>query len=224
VLPKFYRTKHPRSPFLVIYTNPQGKQVRRNFKNEDEAKAYHRELLKKAKVVGTAGLVMDQEMRADYFSACKALDGVPLMTAVRYFLSHRPVGLAATPLVDALKSFLQDKRRTGRAERTIKSLESTLGAFLGSSSATLVSDYTRDALTRYLDGLDLPSLTIRNHRARLATFGDWLARRQYLPENPVRYIEVAKHDLRPPRVLTPQEAERVMAKATAKNSPRSRPT
>jgi integrase len=213
VHPKLYRTSHPRAPFLVVFTDPQGKQIRRNFKDEEQAKAYHRELLAKAKVVGTVGLVMDQEMRAEYFAARKLLDGVPLLTAVRYFLSHRPVGLASTTLVEALQAFIRDKQRSGRAERTVRSLESTLSAFLADSPARLVSDFTREAVLHYLDGLRLPPLTIRNHRARLSTFGSWLARRQYLPENPVSHIEVAKHDLRPPRVFTPQEAELVMKTA-----------
>lgn len=213
VLPKLYRTSHPKAPHRVVFTDPNGKIVRRHFKDEDKAKAYHRELLTKAKIVGTVGLVMDQEMRAEYFAARRALDGVPLMDAVRYYLSHRPQGLSATLLVDAVAAFLKDKRRIGRAERTIKSLEFTLAAFLAESPAKLVSDFTRDAITGYLDALEFPPATIRNHRARLATFGSWLARRQYLPENPVQHIDVASHDLRPPRVLTPEEAHRVMRKA-----------
>ena len=213
VLPKIYRTSHPTAPHLVIFTDPQGKQIRRNFKNEGEAKTYHRELLAKAKVVGTVGLVMDQEMRADYFAACRALDGVSIMTAVRYYLSHRPQGLSATTLSEAVQTFVRDKRRIGRADRTITSLAGTLAAFLAASPSKLVADFTRDAVTRYLDNLGLPPATIRNHRARLGTFGGWLARRQYLPENPVTYIDVASYDLRPPAVHAPVGAEDVMRKA-----------
>jgi len=213
VLPKLYRLKRTDAPFRVVFTDPQGKQVRRHFVDEGKAKAYHRELLAKARVGGTAGLVMDAEMRADYFGARQLLDGVPLMTAVRYYLSHRPSAVTSTPLADVLKIFLQDKRRIGRADRTVKSLDSTLSAFLAVSPSRLVADFTRDAVTRYLDALDLPPATIRNHRARLATFGNWLARRQYLPENPVQHIDVASHDIRSPRVLTPFEAERVMQAA-----------
>lgn len=213
MLPKIYRIKHPRTPFRVIFTDPAGRRIQRHFKEEVEAKTYHRDLLKKAQVGGTAGLVLDAEMRAEYFAARQALGGTPIMDAVRYYLSHRPTGLAGEALVDVVALFLKDRRRIGRAERTIKSLESTLGAFLAKSPATRVADFTREAVTSYLDALENPPLTIRNHRVRLATLGDWLARRQYLPENPVRYVEVAKHDLRPPRILTPEEARRVMSRA-----------
>lgn len=213
MLPKLYVIAHPRTPYRVVFTDPEGKRRYRHFADKDKAKAHLRELLAKAKVAGTAGLVLDAEMRAEYFAAVRALDGESIMTAVRYYLSHRPVGLGATKLADALKLFLQDKRRIGRADRTVKSLDQTLTAFLGQSPVKLVSDFTRDAVTGYLDALELPAATIKNHRARLATFGSWLARRQYLPENPVRHIDVASHDIRAPRVLTPQEAERVMTKA-----------
>lgn len=137
MLPKLYVVAHPRCPYRVIFTDPTGKRIQRNFKIKEKAEAYHRQLLAKAKIVGTAGLVMDEEMRAEYFGARRALDGVPLMTAVRFYLRHRPTGLASTPLVDVLKVFLQDKRRSGRAPRTVESLESAVGLFLAASDARL---------------------------------------------------------------------------------------
>lgn len=213
MLPKLYVVAHPRCPYRVVFTDPAGKRIQRNFKHKLEAETYHRQLLAKAKIGGTAGLVMDQEMRAEYFGARQALDGVPLMTAVRFYLRHRPTGLAATPLVEVLGVFLQDKRRSGRASRTVDSLKSTLELFLAASDARTAADYTRDAITRYLDGLHVEPLTLRTQRGRLSSFGAWLAKRQYIPENPTRYIDVGHYDPRPPRVLTPQEAERVMTMA-----------
>ena len=215
VLPKLYKTQHLHSPYRVIFTDPQGKRIYRQFQDEAKARAYHRNLLAKASIGGTAGLVLDAEMRADYFGACRLLDGVPLMTAVRYYLDHRPIGLSSTLLVDALKLFIQDKKRSGRAVRTIQSLESAVGLFLTASQARTASDYTRDAVTRYLDGLNAHPLTLRTHRGRLSVFGEWLARRQYIPENPTRYIDVTSYDPRPPRVFTPLEAETVMARAVS---------
>ena len=213
MLPKIYRIAHPNTPYRVIYTDPSGRRVQRHFKSEKEANRYHRDLLKKAQTVGTAGLVMDQEMRAEYFAARQVLAGVPLLEAVRYYLAHRPVGLAGETLSEAVEKFLKDRRRMGRAEKTIKSLEFTLTAFLAKAPVVKVADFTREVVTGYLDGLDNPPVTIRNHRARLASFGDWLARREYLPENPVKYVEISKDDPRPPRILTPEEAGCVMKQA-----------
>ena len=45
VLPKLYRTSHPKAPYRVVFTAPHGKVVRRHFKDPEKAKAYHRELL-----------------------------------------------------------------------------------------------------------------------------------------------------------------------------------
>lgn len=213
MLPKLYTVNNPRSPYRVVFIDPAGKRKQRHFADPKAAHAYHRELLAKAKVAGTVGLVLDAEMRADYFAARRALDGVPIMDAVRFYLAHRPVGLGASPIQEALNAFLQEKRRIGRSPRTIHSLELTLRAFIEATGVSLVSDYTRAALTGYLDKLPFPPLTIRNHRARLNGFGEWLTRRQYIPENPARYIDVAHYDLTPPRILTPDEARRVMDKA-----------
>ncbi len=143
MLPKLYVVAHPRCPYRVIFTDPTGKRIQRNFKNKSEAEIYHRQLLAKASIVGTAGLVMDQEMRAEYFGARQALDGVRLMTAVRYYLRHRPTGLASTPLIEVLCVFLQDKRRSGRAARTVESLKSAVELFLAASEARMASDYTQ---------------------------------------------------------------------------------
>jgi hypothetical protein len=123
VLPKLYKVTHPRKLYQVVFTDARGKKIRRHFAKFKQAKKYHRDLVSKAKIAGTSGLVLDAEMRAEYFAAKRALDGVPLLTAVRHFLRHRPVGLASTPLVDVLKSFLQDKKRSGRSPSTISALE-----------------------------------------------------------------------------------------------------
>lgn len=64
VTPKLYQIAHPRTPYMVVFTDPAGKRVRRYFKRHQEAATYHRELAAKAKMHGTVGLVMDAEMRA----------------------------------------------------------------------------------------------------------------------------------------------------------------
>lgn len=213
MLPKLYQIKHPSTPYQVVFVDPRGKRVRRHFSVKKKAEKYHRALLGKSKVAGTAGLVLDVEMRAEYFSAKRALDGVPLLTAVAHYLRHRPVGLASLLLVDVLKIFLKEKERTGRTKRTVEALDSAVALFLANSEARLAADYTREMITLYLDKLQAPVLTIRTHRARLSAFGEWMARRQYIPENPVRYIDVATYDPRPPRVLTPVDAEKLMRRA-----------
>ena len=98
VLPKLYQIANPKCPYRVVFMDPAGKPVQRHFKDKTEAQAYHRQLLAKASIVGTAGLVMDQEMRAEYFGARQALDGVPLMTAVRYYLGTDRPALRRRPL------------------------------------------------------------------------------------------------------------------------------
>lgn len=214
VQPKIYEIAHPSTPYRVIFTDPRGKRVQRHFSKKKEATEYHRQLLRKAQLVGTAGLVLDEEMRAEYFAASRALGGIRLMTAVRFYLDHQSNGLGTKDLAEVVELFLSDKKKTGRSDKTVSASRSTLTKFLAEGDAVVVSDYTRETVTAWLDGLASPPLTIRTHRARLSAFGEWMARRRYISENPTRYVEVAKYDPRPPRVLTPQESEMVMEKAS----------
>jgi integrase len=222
MLPKLYHVKHPDCPWLVVFTEPSGKRRQRFFAKHATAKEYHKKLLEAAKVAGTAGLVMDAEARAEYFAAKRALGGASLMAAVRHFLKHRPVGLGATLLVEAGRQFLAEKRRIGRSEHTVYSLEVTIDKFLAESPARQCCDFTREAVTRYLDELAVRKNkkgktarpgTIQNHLRRLSAFGGWLARRQFISENPVAFLERPTVDIRPPRVFSPAEAAKVMAKA-----------
>lgn len=215
VQPKLYQIKHPSTPYRVIFTDPQGKRVQRHFSKKKEATEYHRQLLKKAQLVGTAGLVLDEEMRAEYFAARRALGGVRLMTAVSYYLEHQAAGLGTKALAEVVELFLADKLKTGRSGKTVAAARSTLTKFLAESPAVVAADYTRDTVTAWLDGLASPPLTIRTHRARLSAFGEWMARRRYVSENPTRYVEVARYDPRPPRVLTAEESALVMEKASS---------
>jgi integrase len=198
----------------VIFIDPERKRIARHFADKGEAVKYHRELLRKANQVGTAGLVLDEEMRAEYFGARRALGGVRLMTAVSYYLEHQAAGLGLKALEDVVEQFLSDKLKTGRSGKTVAGARSTLTKFLAEGTAVLAADFTRDAVTAWLDGLDSPPLTIRTHRARLSAFGEWMARRRYISENPTRYVEVARYDPRPPRVLTAEESVLVMEKAS----------
>ncbi|MDF9828480.1 integrase [Ereboglobus sp. PH5-10] len=213
MLPKLYRITQPRKMWQVVFTEPNGKRRRRHFSKKEAAEKYHKAILTQAKIAGTSGLVMDSEARAEYFAAKRALEGVPLMTAVRHYLKHRPIGAAATPLPEALGQFISEKKRLGRAERTVAALRNTLEQFLAETEARRCCDFTREAVTKYLDSLDVEPGTIKNHRRRLSAFGSWMVRRQIIPDNPVRHIEPPTVDLRPPRVLTPAQASLVMAKA-----------
>jgi len=213
MLPKLYEITHPSTPWQVVYSGPSGKRVRRHFSKKADAEAYHRDLLAKAQIAGTAGLVMDAEMRAEYFAARQILAGVPLLDAVRYYVRHNPVGDANVPLAGVVDDFIEDKRRAGRSENTIRDLESRLRVFMAGSSVTQARDFTAEAVRRYLQALPGGPVTLRNHRACLSVFGGWLARKRIIPENPVRDVERVRYDQAVPAVLTPQDAEKVMRKA-----------
>ena len=213
MLPKLYEITHASTPWQVVFTDPRGKRVRKHFSKRSEAEAYHRQLLAKAKLAGTAGLVMDAEMRAEYFAARQLLNGVPLLDAVRYYIRHNKAVGSDLPLLGVLEEFLEDKRRAGRSERTVTDLDVRLRRFLAESSAIKVRDFTRETVSAYLRDASGSALTIRNHRACLSVFGGWLERKRMIPENPVREIEHVRYDQPVPAVLTPQDAEKVMREA-----------
>ena len=76
MLPKLYEIRHPSTPYQVVFRDRSGRAVRRHFSIKADAERHHADLLAKAKIAGTAGLVLDAEMRAEYFAAKKALNGL----------------------------------------------------------------------------------------------------------------------------------------------------
>jgi integrase len=213
MLPKLYHISHPRTPWQVAFLDPSKGRVRKHFADEAEARKYQRELLAKAKIAGTAGLVLDARMRDEYHAAVSRLDGVPLSEAVTFYLQHHPVGVRDETLVDAVEAFLGEKKRAGRAVKTLINLACRLERFLAMSGAQRPRELNRELIQRFLDGLDVAALTRRHYQTCLSGFCGWLMRRGLLAENPVKLLEMPKVDPPSPSVLTPDEADKVMLAA-----------
>ena len=212
-LPALYEIKHPTTPWQVSFRDPVRGRVRKHFKLKGEAEEYHRKLLVKAKVSGTAGLVMDATMRDEYFAAVKALGRVSLAEAVRFYLKHHPPGRADRPMLELVEEFLSEKAKAARAPRTLQTLRSRLMGFMAEGGVEKVSGLTRESLNRFLQSLDLAPLTRRNYHTDLSSFCGWLHRKKVLPENPLEFVDRPKVDPPLPRVLTPEQAGQLMAAA-----------
>lgn len=214
-LPAIYLTSSPTSPWQVTFTDPKRGRIRRHFKIEKEARKYHAQLLKKAKISGTVGLVMDVTMRDQYFAAVKALGGVSLASAVRFYLKHHPPGRENRPLLELVELFLDEKRQASRSPRTIKTLRSRLMMFLAESTAEKVADLTQDTATQFMLDLKGTSVTRRNYQTDISSFCRWLVRRKILVENPFQDLERPQIDAPTPRIATPCEARDIMRAAVA---------
>jgi integrase len=218
MLPKLYYIAHAHTPWQVAFLDPTKGRVRKHFADVGEARKYQRELLVKTKIAGTAGLVLDVQMRDEYHAAVATLDGVPLSDAVTFYLQHHPAGVRDEPLVDDVEAFLGEKKRAGRAIKTLSNLECRLERFLAISGAHKAGELTRELIQGFLDGLRVAALTRRHYQGCLSGFCGWLMRRGVLPDNPVKLLELPKVDPPSPAVLTPDEAAKVMVAAVEHRS------
>jgi integrase len=142
------------------------------------------------------------------------LDGVSLSDAVTFYLQHH-LGVRDEPLVDAVAAFLAEKKRAGRAIKTLINLQCRLERFLARSGAQKPRELTRELIQEFLDGLEVAALTRRHYQCCLSGFCGWLMRRGLLVNNPVKLLDVPKVDPPSPAVLTPDEAAKVMLAAVA---------
>ncbi|MEM0966130.1 MAG: site-specific integrase [Verrucomicrobiota bacterium] len=103
----------------------------------------------------------------------------------------------------------------GRREKTEKSFAESVTKFFRDTGAVRVSDFTKERLRVYLDGLkkNRAPLTVRNVRARLHRFGEFLVEREAIRENPVAGLSVPEIGWKAPEVAEPGEVEALLRAA-----------
>jgi len=227
VLPKLYRTSHPTSPWLVVYTDPAARdrrgalrRIRKQFADEDAARTHHRALLKTAAAIGTSGLGLDAKARADFYAGRATLDqagldGVSVTEALREFVRARPVPARGRLLLaDALALFVAAKKAEENARpATVSNLKRRVAAWAVRERIVTLADITDDALLALRQRRGVGARTKINDMAAVSSFLSWLRERRLRGANELLDMSRPRTDGRIPRVLRPDQVRALLVAA-----------
>lgn len=157
---KLYETKHPDTPFLVVFRDPtrveksgRAKRVQKWFADRSRAEKYQAELNEKLLTEGAAGATFDADKRADAVAARRCLDRHGHMEVALLQLAQRFVAQACNQkaaslrIGEELNAFLLEKEHIdGASEETLKNLKTRLKLWFELAPITTVGDIDRQSV------------------------------------------------------------------------------
>lgn len=214
--------RRARAEFVLDYY-AGGKRVRRWFKSRAAAEGEASALKEQKRTCGEAWIDLDPAERSDLMllhSEARA-KGVTLRQVWTAYLSGK---LDAEPLQrrslrQAIEETVAAKTGENLRDRYVSELENYLQTFASGREELPVDRVTVADVEQWFE-LRGEALTMRrSNLGRLSAMFDVAWRRGYIRENPCLRITPPKVDLRPPVILTPAEAKRLL-ETCRKDKPR----
>lgn len=183
-----------------------GRRIRRQFKDPDQA---HGEKLRlevqaaNAPEVRTVHTRLTHEQLADAEGAVRRLAGVPLSSAVEWYLANYRPPIEEMALPAAIERFLTDKQPHVGA-RVYREYRRELGRLQRAFPGLNVHEFSAETIHAHLTGFGLGKKGWNNLRGYLHAFFEWAMRRprKWTAENPVKEIEMFKITRGVPEILT----------------------
>lgn len=130
--------------------------------------------------------------------------------------SHRDGKLNAVPqnrktLRQALSETVTAKEGENLRPRYLVELENYLEKFIAGREEQFIDRITVAEIEKWFDGRGEALSTRRSNLGRLSAMFDVCWRRNYIPENPCLKVTVPKLDQKPPAILTPEEADKLLS-------------
>lgn len=119
----------------------------------------------------------------------------------------KPVGVT---LGESIGVLLAAKKSANLRPRYIESLRVYLNLFARGRENTLLSEITIDTLEAWFGGRVEAPTTRRGSVGRLWSLFSFAERRGWISNNPMRRLEPVRIDRKPPKILTPDQAQRLM--------------
>ncbi len=219
MVPKLYNIAHPRTPYLVIYTDHHGKRRRKHFKLKKDADEYLANLSKRMAYEGTAGLAMDAESRSEFYGARRVLlegghDGVSLVEVARFFVAAKPGRVAdKVDALEAAERFIEERRRENLSLRTIENLDRRIRGFLNGCRVSRLGDVGAGLVRDWVYRRGVSPRTSINDRAALMRFFRWAKRAGLVGFDPVEAVDKPRADDPPPEVFSVEPAKILMRAA-----------
>ncbi len=208
------RVKIGGKPFWQVTTPaPGGGRIRKTFKERDDARLFHERAKVQLAKFGQAAMI-DDRTRTDAARAAEILDGTgkSIVDAAKFLRDHLARVEGGLPMKEAVADFLAQKKASGTSERHQGDIRSRLGRFLSAlpETATTANVLTGD-VDAFLSGLEGEARTRMGYRTILHIFFSWCESRELCAENPVSDSMTFKVVPPTPRILSPLDAERLLA-------------
>ena len=157
-----------------------------------------------------------------YYRRCEEmLDGVPLITAVEYFLEHG-LKVSTVPeitVTELKKRFVEAKKLAGRSARYVQAIGYHLKA-LAEAMRKPIAKVTVAELDMYLSGIE-DARTRHNHRGTIIAAWKWAQSKGWLPadiKTAADRTETPSVVHKDPGILTPDELTAALRKAESEET------
>lgn len=137
-------------------------------------------------------------------------DNAPTVGACR---SRSGQTLSTVSVLDAVNDFLVSKARSGRSDRYLGQIRSSLGHFCASFGRQAVDTITPQDVERWLTRPEWSPRTRRNYLVDVATLCNWLVRRGALARSPCAGVEKPVIEAAAPGIHTPDQVRQVLTAA-----------
>jgi integrase len=188
------------------------KSGRRFFNSQDAAEKFIAEWKADRQEFGRVAMTVVQ--RLEYFAALDKLNGVPLTTAVDFYLAHHKAAVESPTLDYATGAFLDAKEASGKRPRYLQQLKvatDSFARFFGPERKC--SEVTTGDIERWLAAKGWKPATRRGYRIDARTFFAFCVKRGWCKANPCDGLEPITLDDKPPGILTVRQVEKLMAAA-----------
>jgi len=192
-----------------------GKRTRRFFTSKADAETFLE--LKKIEQAnyGVRGVSLTEQARGEYLNAVEKLApyGISLTEAVDMLLPTLAARNKTRTVSQLVAEILKSKASDGASLRYIKDLRTRLNIFAGCFPDEMVTALTTARIDDWLRGLPHSSVTRNNYRRLVGVLLSYAVQRGYALTNPVTATSKAKQVDKPPGILSPEQAMRLLKQA-----------
>jgi integrase len=196
-------------------------RFRRTFADRDEALTFSR--LKKIERInrGTLGISLSERLRGEALEADRLLSPykISILDLARRYVEEIERNAKSETVGNALEVFLAAKKGDNLRPRYLGDLRDRLTRFAGCFAQRKLSEISATEIDIWLRNLGVAPITRNTFALRLSVFFQFARQRGWVPLNPLKDVPRAKVTGKPPGILTPEEAARLLETASEEMLP-----
>jgi integrase len=201
--------KEPEYKWLVAWPNPvPGKRkLRKRFKTRAAAAKFKTDKETEIARVGVDAASVQESAIDDAAWCVRQLEpyGANLRDVVAEWITAKEAAKASAPVSEAIEEALAAKRRAGRTQDHLSSMQSRLRRFGRTFGDRPLVSITAEEIEHWLHGLNVAPVTLNGFRRYIGGLFGFAVKRGWVEKNPVDSIDVATVKRGPVEIYTPAE-------------------